>query len=178
MIRDLFLAILSARCDVPCPATQDAIDDIARGNGQSRKQLLDWIPIARGADFFDFILVACGNRKGGRPAPLSRATGRSREEWLTLLNEECGLIASPLDCRNPMSTETTYDELALKAMLIPNKAKRDKRIAELKAHSEGRHTCPDCGSEGPHDVQHNGFEQEFACAGCGMQHPVPAIPEA
>ena len=74
-----------------------------------------------------------------------------------------------------MRIAVTYDELALKAMLNPNKAEGRKQLAQLKAHSEGRHTCPDCGHEGPHDVQHNGFEQEFACAGCGMQHPVPEI---
>jgi hypothetical protein len=69
----------------------------------------------------------------------------------------------------------THDELALRALLIPNKAKREKRLAKLKAHAEGRFDCPDCGHQGPHDVQSYHGDPEFACAGCGMQHPVPAI---
>ena len=30
-------------------------------------------------------------------------------------------------------------------------------------------SCPECGHDGPHTVQHNGWEVEFACGGCGMQ---------
>ena len=66
---------------------------------------------------------------------------------------------------------STYDELALRAMLYPNKKERAAKLAELLTHSQGRHTCPDCGNEGPHHVQ----DDEFACVGCGMQHPVPEI---
>lgn len=66
---------------------------------------------------------------------------------------------------------TTYNELAVKALLDSNPSRRQARLAELTAHSEGRFTCPDCGHEGPHDVQ----DEDFACAGCGMQHPVPEV---
>ena len=69
-----------------------------------------------------------------------------------------------------MATKT-YDALALDALLDSNKARGQKRIAKLTAHAQGRHTCPDCGDQGPHDVQHN----EFACSNCGMQHPVPEV---
>ena len=34
--------------------------------------------------------------------------------------------------------------------------------------------CPDCGDHGPHQVQHDGFQLEFSCEECGMQHEVPA----
>lgn len=65
-----------------------------------------------------------------------------------------------------------YDELALQVMLgVRNPQKRAKKLADLNAHAANRYPCPDCGHEGPHDRQGD----EFACAGCGMQHPVPAI---
>jgi predicted RNA-binding Zn-ribbon protein involved in translation (DUF1610 family) len=66
-----------------------------------------------------------------------------------------------------------YDLLAAQALLAGDK----KLIKALKAHAEGRYTCPDCGHEGPHDVQSDGFgTQEYNCSGCGMVHHVPPVP--
>ena len=72
------------------------------------------------------------------------------------------------------TVEKTYDEIALDILLDTESPKRrNARLAALSAHAEGRHACPDCGDEGPHDVQSYMGDTEFACRACGMQHLVP-----
>lgn len=36
-----------------------------------------------------------------------------------------------------------------------------------------RTTCPDCDSEGPHDIYKHMGQREFVCSNCGMQHTFP-----
>ena len=68
---------------------------------------------------------------------------------------------------------STYDTLALNALLD----KDQKRVEALLAHAKGCYACPDCGNEGPHDTQSDGFgSREFSCASCGMIHLVPPLP--
>lgn len=72
-------------------------------------------------------------------------------------------------------TTRSYDALALGALLDRNTNRGQRSIAALSAHSEGRHVCPDCGDEGPHEVQVSFGEAEFCCRACGMQNPLPEI---
>lgn len=76
MIRDLFRACVAARCDLECPATQNAIDRLAAENGQDRARMLDWLTRVTAAELCDALMVAWGR------APLTLATGRPRDEWL------------------------------------------------------------------------------------------------
>lgn len=70
---------------------------------------------------------------------------------------------------------TTYDNLALQALLDPSKARGKAALAKLGKHAEGRHTCPDCGSQGPHETYTHMGAKEFACSSCGMQHAVSPV---
>ena len=104
-----------------------------------------------------------------------RPTAKQNKNLLRILAKTkppyCRVDPHP-DCRSVMTTKSaTYDELALDAMLDTNKARGQKRIDTLLAHSKGQYACPDCGHEGPHHVQGD----EYACANCGMQHPVPEV---
>lgn len=74
-----FLSNLLAKCDVPCPATQDAIDMMAETNGQTRARMLEWLGRISRDDLCDAILVAWAK------VPLERATGRSRDGWLDVM---------------------------------------------------------------------------------------------
>jgi hypothetical protein len=81
-IRFMFASAVDARCDYQCPAVQNAIDTIAKEFRDGRAGLLD--ALRRGNttddDFCDWVLVMWGR------APLTLATGRSRDEWLSLIN--------------------------------------------------------------------------------------------
>ena len=68
-----------------------------------------------------------------------------------------------------------YNRLVIRALFDENIKRRHARLAELSAHAEGRFECPDCGDQGPHEVQTYMGEQEFACSACGMQHRVPDL---
>jgi hypothetical protein len=65
-----------AKCDEPCPATQDAIDAMAAANGQDRARMLDWLARAADAELCDALMVAWAK------VPLGLATGRDRASWL------------------------------------------------------------------------------------------------
>lgn len=84
-MRFAFASAIEARCDIQCPAVQNAIDSIAAefscGLGD-RARLLDALRSERNTDldFCDWVMVAWGR------APLKLATGRDRDEWLALIN--------------------------------------------------------------------------------------------
>lgn len=92
-IRFAFAAAINARCDYQCPAVQNAIDAVASESRNGRAGLLEqlqrtctatkdglgWERTAD-AEFCDMVMVRWGR------APLKLATGRSRDEWLTLIN--------------------------------------------------------------------------------------------
>ena len=80
-IRIAFAAAVDARCDYQCPAVQDAIDAVAKEFRDGRAGLLAALrrSTTTDADFCDWVLCMWGR------APLKLATGRSRDEWLTLI---------------------------------------------------------------------------------------------
>ena len=80
MIQDYFRAQVVGRCDYPCMATQDAIDVLAAEYGRGRKNLLSVLLGISRADLLNLVMGAWAH------APLKLATGKSRDEWLDLLN--------------------------------------------------------------------------------------------
>lgn len=71
-------------------------------------------------------------------------------------------------------TTTSYDSLALAALLDSNKGRGEQTLARLTTHARGEHECQNCRSTGPHEVQSSMGELEFSCSSCGMMHVVPA----
>lgn len=71
-------------CELECMATQDAIDELAIEFSHCRAHMLAVLaePRFTDADLCDLIMVAWAR------APLKRATGLDRDEWLQLFSQE------------------------------------------------------------------------------------------
>lgn len=79
-----FVAAIRAQCDVPCPATQDAIDRLVAGeNFRGRAGMFEAMtgPHYNRADFCSSLLSAWKERD------VLLATGRSTDGWLKILDE-------------------------------------------------------------------------------------------
>lgn len=87
MIRDLFLANVIAIANVPCPRAQTSIDALAREFRGDRAHMLDRLRSMPTADLHELLMVAWAR------APLAEASGKSREEWLALLDAEASRLS-------------------------------------------------------------------------------------
>lgn len=76
----LFATCIRGRCERECCATQDAVDKLAAEFGRGRAHFIDLLSRLTNTELNDLVLVAWAR------SPLKLATGRSRDEWLTLLD--------------------------------------------------------------------------------------------
>lgn len=82
-IAALLLAVISARCDIECPAIQKAIDDMAEPFREGRRGLLSYL---RQEAMFGTPATSMNSlcnymSQDWAKVDLKRATGRTREQW-------------------------------------------------------------------------------------------------
>lgn len=82
MIKHLFLATVETNCDSYCPAVQRAVDELAKEYGSDRARMLDHLRRATRSELHELVMVAWVR------APLTLATGKTRSEWLRLIDAE------------------------------------------------------------------------------------------
>jgi len=82
----MILQALEHKCQIECPATQDAIDWMGQQAFMDRRQLFAYLkkgfenPSGLDADdVFSFIMTAWTNNK-----KMKLATGRTRDEWISI----------------------------------------------------------------------------------------------
>lgn len=76
-----------------------------------------------------------------------------------------------------MMKTISADEAALALLLRGDDAGLQRLAARVRAATEGREPCPDCGDEGPHDDNGaRGADRALACSACGMHfEPKPIV---